>query len=75
MDVIDWHGGRGFIGTSVALGQAVAALKKAEEPIGLLTHHRVMDDAAWDFVAAFVKRVKANGGRWLDIASAARASA
>jgi hypothetical protein len=70
IDVIDWRGSRGFIGTEAALAQAATALAEAEGTVGLLTHHLVMDPAAWDFVAVFVARVKARGGRWLDVAEA-----
>ena len=73
IDVIDWHGNRGFIGTSAALDQAVAALGRARGVIGLLTHHRVMDRPAWNFVATFADRVAAKGGRWTDVIEAAKA--
>ena len=57
VDVIDWKGTRGFVGESVALGQAVAHLRArrlgevdAGEPTGWLTHHAVHDAATWGFL-------------------------
>ena len=54
VDVIDWKGGRGFVGEQAALGILVAALAHARtvshEPIGLLSHHLAMDGEAWDFI-------------------------
>jgi hypothetical protein len=57
VDVVDWRGGRGFIGTDVALALLVGELRArrrgfadAAAPIGLLTHHLVMDGATEDFL-------------------------
>lgn len=57
VDVIDWHGGRGFIGESPTLDLLVGHLKARregtadpEEPTGLLTHHRVHDADTWRFL-------------------------
>ena len=53
--VVDWRGGRGFIGVERAIDLAVAHLAArrqgrvaAKEPTGLLTHHLVLEDAAFD---------------------------
>ncbi len=65
IDVIDWRGGRGFVGLDTALALAVDHLKArrlghadTDEPTGLLSHHAVHDEAAWDFIAAFLRATK-----------------
>jgi hypothetical protein len=57
VDVIDWRGSRGFIGTEAALGRLVAHLTArrqgivdAAHPSGILTHHLVHDTATWRFL-------------------------
>jgi hypothetical protein len=57
VDVIDWHGGRGFIGESPTLDLLVGHLRARregtadpDEPTGLLTHHRVHDADTWRFL-------------------------
>jgi peptidoglycan/xylan/chitin deacetylase (PgdA/CDA1 family) len=54
VDLINWQGGRSFVGKAAALGALVAALAGArtatEEPIGVLSHHLAMDGKAWDFL-------------------------
>ena len=64
VDIIDWRGDRGFVGTGAALNAALTHLRQrrlgqidADEPTGLLTHHAVHEAAAWRFVADFVRRV------------------
>jgi hypothetical protein len=76
VDLVDWRGDRGFIGTSAALGGLLGRLRAqrlgvapATVPIGILTHHLVMDGAT----AAFLNRLLALVGthaaaRWADIA-------
>ncbi|MGH6718369.1 MAG: polysaccharide deacetylase family protein [Alphaproteobacteria bacterium] len=61
VDVIAWHEGRGFVGEGAALAAAVTHLcvgrageRDPAEPIGLLTHHAVHDEASWRFVERFV---------------------
>lgn len=65
-DIMDWNT-RAYIGDGLALGQIVAHLKArlagsadAAEPTGILAHHLAHDGAAWDFLAAVVKRLKAH---------------
>ena len=53
VDLIDWKGGRGFVGEAAALGTLVSALARArisDEPVGVLSHHLAMDGGAWDFL-------------------------
>ncbi|MBL4692060.1 MAG: polysaccharide deacetylase family protein [Magnetovibrio sp.] len=64
VDIMDWHGGRGFVGNDVALEQAVTHLKArrlgqcdASEPTGLLSHHLVHDKACWTFLQTFIDQI------------------
>jgi len=73
VDIVDWHGGRGFVGEAGALAAAVghlAARREARadagEATGLLTHHLVHDAACWGFVRRFVAGVAAHpAARWV----------
>lgn len=73
VDIVDWRGGRGFVGEPQALAQAVRHLRArragtadGEEPTGLMTHHLDHDAGCWDFIEAFVARTSAHGAaRWL----------
>jgi hypothetical protein len=49
LDPIDWRGSRLFIGETAALERLCAALDPAE-PIGILSHHLVMDEDGWRFL-------------------------
>lgn len=58
IDIIDWPK-RCFHGSAVVVGLVVDQLRALRQgnanefrPIGILTHHRVMQEAAWDFTAA-----------------------
>ena len=60
VDLVAWHGDRGFIGESAALGGLVSHLRANRVgavdsigPIGILTHHLVTDDPT----AAFLDRL------------------
>jgi hypothetical protein len=75
VDIIDWHGNRGFVGEEAALGAAIAHLAArrtgsadATEPTGVLTHHAVHDADAWRFLARFFERTRSAGARWADAA-------
>jgi hypothetical protein len=57
VDVIDWQGGRGFLGEAPCLGLLTAHLQARrkggvdrDEPTGLLTHHIVHDPDTWRFL-------------------------
>ena len=61
IDIIDWHGTRGFVGTGVALDLIIAHLAarrsgmaEADEATGLLSHHLVHDDECWRFIDEFL---------------------
>ena len=75
VDIIDWHGKRGFVGEGAALGATIAHLAarrtgsaEATEPTGVLTHHAVHDADAWRFLARFFERTRRAGARWADAA-------
>ena len=73
VDIVDWRGGRRFVGERQALAQAVGHLRErrggaadGEEPTGLMTHHLDHDAESWEFIAAFVARTSAHpAARWL----------
>ncbi|MGI9509531.1 MAG: polysaccharide deacetylase family protein, partial [Geminicoccaceae bacterium] len=49
VDPVDWRGTRGYLGDEVTLNVLIDQLK-SEEPIGILSHHLVMDEACWNFL-------------------------
>jgi hypothetical protein len=58
VDLVDWRGGRGFVGEQAGLAALVKALANSRaagtaEPIGILSHHLAMDEGAWDFLRSF----------------------
>ena len=73
VDVVDWRGGRGFVGLDRALAAVVAHLAARRErladpaePTGLLTHHAVHEESTWTFVARFIERTRCHPAvRWL----------
>jgi hypothetical protein len=72
VDLVAWRGGRGFIGTGAALGGLVFHLRQARlgaagpsKPIGVLTHHLIMDEAAAAFLDRMIGFVQAHHtARW-----------
>jgi len=77
VDIIDWKGARGFVGTEVALDRLIEHLEARREslvdpnePTGLLTHHLVHDPACWSFLADLFRETGAHAAvRWRDAAS------
>lgn len=73
VDLIDWHGTRGFAGEEAVLAAAVGHLAARREgtadpaeATGWLSHHAVHDDAAWNFLERLFETAGAAGGpRWL----------
>ncbi len=49
VDLVNWRGDRGFVGETPMLEQLIDLLE-SDEPIGILTHHLVMDEAGWTFL-------------------------
>ncbi len=71
LDVVDWRGDRGFVGIAAALGRLVTHLRTAREaadatrPIGILTHHLVMDRATAAFLVQLIDVTRSHGAaRW-----------
>ena len=68
VDIIDWHGTRGCrdhaeLAAEIA-GQLEAGLADASlPPVGVLTHHFVHDDAAWEFLDRLFDATKSVGCR------------
>ena len=64
VDLIDWKARR-FAGAETLLAtfaQALAAARTTGEPVGLLSHHLAMDEAAWSFLQSFWGTVKGMSG-------------
>jgi hypothetical protein len=74
LDVVAWRTTRGFIGDDAALGRLIAELRARrdsgdETPVGVLTHHLVMDSATEDFLARLSDTVVMHrAARWVDTA-------
>lgn len=77
VDIVDWRGGRGFVGTDAAIGLMIGHLEarrlggaEADEPTGLITHHLVHDAACWRFCEQLAARIAGHrAARWLDAAT------
>ena len=72
VDLVDWRGSRGFVGEEKALAGLTDGLRRQRlavpdprggepEPIGLLSHHLVMDEPGWGFLARLFDRLKSAG--------------
>lgn len=72
LDIMEWTVSRAFLGTSPCLDQAIGHLTAKRhgqadpgEPTGLLTHHLVHDEPAWQFVEGFLALTSAHEAvRW-----------
>jgi hypothetical protein len=72
VDLIEWHGSRGFAGEEAVLAAAVKHLAAkregradAMEATGWLSHHAVHDEAAWTFLERLFETArKAPGVHW-----------
>ncbi|SKA05196.1 hypothetical protein SAMN02745126_03338 [Enhydrobacter aerosaccus] len=65
VDLIDWKGGRGFVGEERALAdlvRALAAARNSREPVGILSHHLAMDGRGWDFLRSLMGRARMTSG-------------
>ena len=73
VDVVDWRGGRGFVGRDRAVAALVAHLAARRErsadpaePTGLLTHHAVHEASTWTFIDRFMALTRRHPAvRWL----------
>jgi len=75
LDLIDWRGDRGFIGEEAALTALIGGLRArrwgcaaAARPLGLLTHHLIMDRATRTFIARLGAAIGGHrAGHWAAI--------
>ena len=75
LDLIDWRGGRGFVGKDQALEILIAHLRArrdgtvdGSESSGVLSHHLVMEQAGWDFLQElFARTQESDVAHWLTI--------
>ena len=73
VDVVDWRGGRGFVGEDRAIAAVAGHLEARRtgsvdpaEPTGLMTHHAVHEESTWMFIARFMDRTRHHpAARWL----------
>jgi hypothetical protein len=69
VDIMDWHGTGGCKPHTAIVADMVRELERcfagSGEPIGLLTHHLVHDEAAWDFIATAADIIASSkAARW-----------
>jgi len=67
VDVMDWHGTRGCRDHAALVREIVAQLQRAfagGDPVGLLTHHLIHDDAVWSFMHRVFEITSRQGVRW-----------
>ena len=71
VDIIDWKGSRGGRPMDILYAEAAARLnggKTQATSIGILTHHLVHDDAAWEFLDDFFElTAKHPSCRWIPV--------
>jgi peptidoglycan/xylan/chitin deacetylase (PgdA/CDA1 family) len=65
VDPIDWHGGRGCRDIGALVGTLTEELRwrretGSNEPVGVLTHHLVHDEAVWRFLEGLLEATAAN---------------
>ena len=70
VDLMDWHGTRGCRDHGQLVEAIVTELRlrfmSSDEPIGILTHHLVHDESAWDFLhKLFAVMAAAPACRWV----------
>lgn len=68
VDIIDWHGSRGFAGEDTALAATVNHLRARREgrvddleATGVLSHHAVHDEASWRFLEQLFEQTRRSG--------------
>ena len=81
VDIMQWHP-RGFVGLDNTIAAMIGHLVQRragsigvdpEEPTGLLTHHRLHDEACWGFLEeAFDRLSRHPAARWVSVAEAFR---
>ncbi|MGC4025851.1 MAG: polysaccharide deacetylase family protein [Mesorhizobium sp.] len=74
VDLIDWHGTRGCVDHAVLVSQIVERLAQ-REPVGILGHHLVHDEAVWAFLEKLFAVTRTFNIEWLSGAGLVRGSA
>jgi hypothetical protein len=64
IDPIEWRGSRSAVPAQQIVDQ-ITDLLVVDEPIGLMTHHLVHDDAIWALTEALVQRISSAKGAWV----------
>ncbi|MGE0257774.1 MAG: polysaccharide deacetylase family protein [Alphaproteobacteria bacterium] len=80
VDLTNWKGGRLFIGEASALGSLVDALRRCRfgsvasaGPIGILTHHLIMDRATAGFLERLLELIAGHrAARWVAVSEMLR---
>jgi hypothetical protein len=80
LDLTNWKAGRRFIGEAAALASLVAWLGRARldnadsiRPLGILTHHLIMDRGTAGFLERFTKLIAEHrAARWVDMSKKPR---
>ena len=72
VDLVDWHGDRGFVGARRALAGMLDHLRArrngADGPIGILTHHLIQDEPATAFLGQLTALVGEHPAiRWIGV--------
>ena len=73
VDIVDWQAGKACRDHAALVGQLVEELGRrlasgSPEPVGILTHHLVHDEAAWAFLGQLFEVTDGQGGcRWRSI--------
>ena len=64
LDIIDWRNGRGCVPVAALNARLAVSLARARArsgaPVGVLLHHLVHDEAAWDYLAALLACIRAH---------------
>ena len=67
VDLVAWRDGRGFVGAATALGGIVSHLRARRlgaadpaHPIGILTHHQIMDGPTAAFLGRLIELTRAH---------------
>ena len=70
VDLMDWHGTRGCRDHAVLVHDIVSELDRAfvsGDPVGLLTHHLVHDEAAWTFLEGLFEATAGLAANWRSV--------
>ncbi len=68
VDLMDWHGTGGCHPHALLIEAIIAQLQLAQDggdPVGLLAHHLVHDESAWDFLERLFTLCRDCGAEWL----------